>query len=294
MSRDLKPIYKVIIYLVLIAICTACIVPVVLIVSVSVSDNETLLREGYGILPKGFSLEGYKYVLKSWEKLLRSYVVSILVTTFGGITSLSLNALMGYVLSRRDYAFRKQLTVFFTIPMVLNGGMVANYIWITRYLDLKNNPLALVLPLLVVPWFIMLLRTFFSEIPFSLIEAARIDGGSEMTIFTKIILPLSKPALATVAMFTVLNYWNDWFTSLMYIDHSRLRNLQYQLYSIMSNTQQLLDAAMQAGASVSLAELPAENMRMAVCVIAAGPMLMIFPFFQKYFVRGLTVGGVKG
>lgn len=152
----------------------------------------------------------------------------------------------------------------------------------------------MIVPMLVVPWFIILLRTFFSQIPYSLIEAATVDGAGEMTIFARIILPLSKPALATVGMFITLNYWNDWFLPLMYIDKRELYNLQYRLYIMMRDVQEMIKNSAMSGMGISVADIPTESMRMAMCVVAAGPMLMVFPFFQKYFVKGLTVGGVKG
>ena len=248
----------------------------------------------YGILPKGFTLEAYKYVLKDMESILRSYGISIFVTVTGCVLGLSFNAMIAYVLSRKDYKYKKQLTVFLIIPMVLNGGLVPTYIWITKYLHLKNTIWVMILPMLIVPWFIILLRTFFSQIPSSLIEAATVDGASELTIFVKIVLPLAKPALATVGMFITLNYWNDWFQPLMYIDNSELYNLQYRLYILMRDVQEMIKNSSISGMGISIADLPTESMRMAMCVIAAGPMLVIFPFFQKYFVKGLTVGGVKG
>lgn len=204
------------------------------------------------------------------------------------------NAMIAYVLSRKDYKYRKQLTIFLIIPMVLNGGLVPTYIWISKYLHLKNTIWVMILPMLIVPWFIILLRTFFSQIPSSLMEAATVDGASELTIFVRIVLPLAKPALATVGMFITLNYWNDWFLPLMYVDNSELYNLQYRLYLMMRDVQEMIRNSASSGMGIGIADLPTESMRMAMCVIAAGPMLMIFPFFQKYFVKGLTVGGVKG
>ncbi len=294
MKKDISFGPKLAIYLFLVLICLICVIPIITVVSISFSSDLQIAKEGYGIFPKGFVLDAYKYVFKDSEAILRSYGVTILVTLMGLGGGLLLNAMIAYVLSRRDYVYRKQLTVFLIIPMVLNGGLVPTYIWMTKYLNLKNTIWAMLLPLLIVPWFIILLRTFFSEIPSSLMEAATVDGAGEFTIFFKIVLPLAKPALATVGMFITLNYWNDWFQPLMYVDNRDLYNLQYRLYILMRDVQEMMKNSAISGMGISIADMPTESMRMAMCVIAAGPMLVIFPFFQKYFVKGLTVGGVKG
>lgn len=294
MNKKLPIASRVVIYGILILICLICVIPIITVVSISFSSDMAIIKDGYGVLPKDFSLDAYKYALKDIEAILRSYGVSIFVTVTGCVFGLAFNAMIAYVLSRKDYRYRKQLTIFLIIPMVLNGGLVPTYIWISKYLHLKNTIWVMILPMLIVPWFIILLRTFFSQIPSSLLEAATVDGASELTIFVKIILPLAKPALATVGMFITLNYWNDWFLPLMYIDNSELYNLQYRLYLMMRDVQEMIRNSASSGMGIGIADLPTESMRMAMCVIAAGPMLMIFPFFQKYFVKGLTVGGVKG
>lgn len=294
MYNKLNPIAKTIIYAVLILICIACILPIITVISVSLSDEILLAKEGYGILPKGFTLDAYNYVFKDSGTILRAYGVSIGVTIAGLILGLVVNSLMAYALARQDYRFRKQLTIYLAIPMILNGGLIPTYILISNYLKLKDTFLVMILPILVVPWFIILLRTFFSQIPHSLIEAATIDGAGEIRIFAQIITPLAKPALATVGMFITLNYWNDWFLPMMYIENREMYNLQYKLYAIMRDVQEMTRNMSISGMGISIADIPTEGMRMAMCVVAAGPMLAVFPFFQKYFVKGLTVGGVKG
>lgn len=294
MKKELPIIQKTLIYIFLIFFCLLCVIPIITVVSISFSSDLSIAKEGYGIWPKDFTLDAYKYVFKDAEAILRSYGVTILVTAIGLAAGLLLNSMIAYVLAKKDYAYRKPLTVFLIIPMVLNGGLVPTYIWMTRYLHLKNTIWVMILPMLIVPWFIILLRTFFSQIPSSLMEAATVDGAGEWTIFAKIVLPLAKPALATVGMFITLNYWNDWFQPLMYIDNRDLYNLQYRLYILMRDVQEMLKNAAISGMGISVADMPTESMRMAMCVIAAGPMLVVFPFFQKYFVKGLTVGGVKG
>lgn len=279
---------------VLILVCIVCVVPIISILSISISSDAEMAKEGYSIFPRGFSLEGYKFALKSGSKVIRAYGISIFTTVVGTALGLLLNTLMAYVLSIPDFRFRKKLTLFVTIPMLLSGGLVPTYMMLTQYLHLKDNLLAVILPLAVVPWYIFLLRTFFKQIPYSLLESAKMDGASEFRVYAQIVLPLAKPALATVGMFLALAYWNDWYQYMLYIEDSSLVNLQYMLYRIMSDVSQLLKSAMVSGMSIDRSNIPSESMRMAMCLIAAGPMLVVFPFFQKYFVKGLTVGGVKG
>lgn len=294
MQQSVRRLPAAMMALALTVFCLLCIIPIVAVVSISLSNNLALAKNGYSLFPRDTTLAAYRFVFKNPDPIIRSYSVSILTTSLGCVLGLAVNAMMAYPLARTDYRHRGKLTVYLTIPMVLNGGLIPTYILITRYLQLKNTLLVLILPMLVVPWFIILLRTFFSQIPHSLVEAATIDGAGEMRIFLQIILPLAKPALATVGMFITLNYWNDWFLPLMYIDKRELQNVQYKLYVQMLDVQELIRNASMSGMSVSVAEIPTESMRMAMCVITAGPMLMIFPFFQKYFVKGLTLGGVKG
>ena len=293
MKKGVSLVPKIIIYTILILVCAACVIPLITVVSVSFSDDMRLIKEGYGILPKDFSLAGYAYVFKAPEKIFRAYGVTIVVTLLGLVLGVTVNALLAYVLSVREYRFHKQLTVFLLIPMLLSGGIVSSYIWITT-LHLKNTLWVMFLPALVSPWNVIMMRTFFLKLPGSLTEAAIIDGAGELTVFARIILPLSKPVLATIGMMTVLAFWNDWYAPLLYITKPELYNLQYRLYLIMRNVQEMTKAVMNAGMNISLKDLPTESMRMAMCVISAGPMLFVFPFFQKHLVKGLTVGGVKG
>ncbi len=285
---------RIIITLIMIVICVICLLPIVAIISISVSEQSRLIKEGYSLLPRGFSLDGYAFVFKDMEKILRAYRNSIIRTAIGTGLGLLMNSLFAYVLSRPKYRYRTALTIFLTIPMVLNAGLVPTYLVYTQYLHMKDSWAALIMPLAVVPWYIILMRTFFNQIPYELSEAARIDGAGEWRIYWNIVLPLAKPALATVGMFLALSYWNDWWYPMLYIETPELITLQHMLSRMMKDVIELANAAVQSGLNVSIADLPTEVMRMAMCMVAAGPMLFIFPFFQKYFVKGLTVGGVKG
>lgn len=248
------------------------------------------------MIPHEFSLEAYKAVFMSPGMILDSYMVTIITTVVGTIIGLCISASAGYVISRKNYRYRKILSFFIFFTMLFNGGLVPTYILMTQWLHLKNTIWALILPLVVNAWYIILMRGFFQGIPDSIMEAARIDGASELRIFFGIVLPLSKPVLATIALFYALAYWNDWYQSLLYIDNQKLYKLQYLLMQILKKSQFLNSAAGQAvmGTGASTSDMPTLNLRMAMCVVAVGPLLIAFPFFQKYFVKGITVGSVKG
>jgi putative aldouronate transport system permease protein len=277
-----------------ILVSLACVIPLLLIVSASFSEEASLATNGYSLIPKNFSLQAYRYVFKNPWQLLTSYGVTITVTVGGTIGSLFCVGMLAYVISRRDFEFHRFFSFLILFTLLFNGGMVPLYILISRYYHLKNNILVLILPYLVNPWYVFLMRGFFNDVPVELINAAKIDGARESTIFFQIVVPISKPAFATIGLFTAFGYWNDWWLSLMYIDNAKLGSLQYYLYRIMNNIQFLTSAMRSGGPAINLSNLPGETARMALCVLAAGPMLFIFPFFQKYFVRGLTIGAVKG
>lgn len=295
MKTDLKEkISMSLIHLVMIMFSIFCIIPFVAVLSISFSDEAAIGEHGYSLLPQGFSTQAYEYILKTPETILRAYGVTILVCIIGTLLSLLVMSLCAYPLSRKDFKYRNSVSFYIFFTMLFNGGLVPTYIWVSKYLNLGDTFWVLFLPIIVSPWYLLLLRTFFQTIPHEIIESAVIDGASEMTIYSKLIMPLSKPALATVGLFTVLGFWNDWFRGLLYIENPDLVTLQYMLYRMMANIQELQNAMMAGMVDVNIADLPNESARMAMCVLAAGPMIFIFPFFQKYFVKGLTVGSVKG
>lgn len=285
---------RVLIGIVLGIFCALCIIPIIAILSISLSDGKTLMKEGYSLLPRGFSWEGYGYIFRDVGAIIRAYIVSIGTTLVGTVLGLLLNAMFAYVLSRPNYRYRAALTIFLTIPMVLNAGLVPFYIFVTQTLKMKDTWAVMILPSAVVPWYIIMLRTFFAQLPYDLSESAIIDGAGEGRIFFQIVLPLSKPSLATVGMFLALQYWNSWYHPMLFIDDKTMYNLQYKLYKLMIDVMELMKAIATSGIGIAIGDLPSESMRMAMCIVAAGPMLVVFPFFQKYFVKGLTVGGVKG
>ncbi len=282
------------IHTVLAAFAALCIIPLWAVISISLTAESSISVDGYSLFPKAPSMLAYRYVLKNPELIARSYFISIIVTASGTLLSLLVISLVAFPLSRPDYRYRRPLTFYVFFTMLFNGGLVPWYILVSRYLDLKNTLAVLIVPYLLVPWFVLLLRTFFSQLPMSLFESAKIDGAGEFRSYFTILLPLSKPALATIGLFICLQYWNDWWLPLLYIEDEALVPLQYMPARMMANITYLTTQMTNTFISVNLSDLPNESARMAMCVLAAGPMLFVFPFFQKYFVRGLTAGSLKG
>jgi putative aldouronate transport system permease protein len=279
------------IHIILLVLSLAALIPLLLIISSSFTDEIALTRFGYNLIPHQFSTAAYELILRNPVVIVRAYGVTIFVTVVGTTTAVLLMSMLGYALSRPDFVLRKVLSFLVFFTMLFNGGIVPYYVLMTQYLRLQDTILALIVPYLVVAFYVLILRTYFSTIPQDLIDAARVDGAGEFRIFWSIALPLAKPALATIALFTALNYWNDWTTSLYFIRDTELYPLQYLLYILQSNIQ----AAQIQGAagSFTTGPLPAQSTRMAMAVLATGPAAIFFLFFQRYLVRGVTLGAFK-
>jgi putative aldouronate transport system permease protein len=273
-----------------------CIIPLLLVIGVSFTDENTIVVDGYNFIPKVFSAEAYKWVFKSGDAIVRAYGLSIVVTIVGTICSVAIIAMFAYVISRKDFKYRNTFSFIVFFTMIFNGGMVPWYMVYTNLIPIKNTIFALIFPALVNAWYVMIMRTFFqTNVPDSIIESAKIDGAAEFRTFIQIVIPLAKPGLATIALFQTLDFWNNWYLPLMLIDDSKLFNLQYILYKTLNAIQYLAQASnITGGAAQILANLPSQTARMAMCVLAIGPIILAYPFFQKYFVKGLTVGAVKG
>jgi len=284
---------NIIIHIFLILLALVCILPLLAVVSMSFSNNNDLTQLGFRLIPRHFDLSAFRYIFNDPKLILDGYKISIVVTTPGTVISLIFTSGISYVLSRHDYKFRSILgfIVFFTL--IFNGGLVPWYMLINNYLKLGNTIWALILPYAANAWYILLLRTFFQKLPFEIIESCYVDGASEFKIFFQIVLPLSLPGLATVGLLIMLMYWNDWWLSLLFIENANLSPLQLVLYKMLSNINYLTSST-AIPSYLKATNLPTENARMAMALLAAGPMLFVFPFFQKYFVKGLTVGAVKG
>lgn len=295
-NRVSKPA-NVVLNIIFILMALACVIPVLLVVAISFSAEQSINEYGYQLIPKIVSLEGYTFLASQSSMILRALGISIFVTVVGTVLGVLLTTLMGYVLSRPGYKLNGFLTMVVFIPMVFNGGLVSTYVVNTQFLGLKNSVWALILPLCVSSFNVIICRTFFkTTVPESLIESAKMDGAKQMTIFFRIVLPISLPVLATIGLFLCFAYWNDWYQSMLYIDDSKLYSLQALLNAILTNIQMLAKNAATMGGSAAdiLANMPQEAARMAIVVLIVLPIACAYPYFQKYFISGLTVGAVKG
>jgi putative aldouronate transport system permease protein len=272
-----------------------CIVPLLLILSVSFSDETEILNSGYRLIPLKFSLNAYEYIFKLPEAIINAYGISIFVTAAGTIGGLLITSMLAYTISRKDYKYRNATSFMIFFTMLFNGGLVPWYILISRVLNMSDKIYVLFVPYLVVPWYVFLMKGFFSDIGDSIVESAKIDGSSEFRTFFSIIVPISKPGLATVGLFFALMLWNDWWLPMLFINNNKLVTLQYMLYTIMSNIEFIsMQAGNTASVGIKFSKVPDLSARMATCILAIGPMLFAFPFFQKYLVKGIMVGSVKG
>ncbi|OMD34674.1 carbohydrate ABC transporter permease [Paenibacillus odorifer] len=283
--------------LIFILMAIACVVPVIVVLSISLTDESYIRETGYSILPTALSADAYAYIAKQGTMILRALGVSLLVTVVGTVLGVLLTTTMGYVISRPGYKLKNFLTWVVFIPMVFNGGLVSSYFINTNFLGLKNSVWALILPLAVSSFNVIICKTFFrSTIPDGLTESTEIDGASQFRTFFSIILPISLPVLATIGLFLCFGYWNDWFQSMLYIDNQNLYSLQALLNSLMSNADALARNSISMGISFAelVATMPKESARMAVAILIVLPVACAYPFFQRYFITGLTIGAVKG
>ncbi|MDR1539950.1 MAG: carbohydrate ABC transporter permease [Clostridiales bacterium] len=270
-----------------------CVLPMVLIFCVSLTSESSIIKNGYSFLPEVWSVEAYKLVFRNGLSILRSYGVSILITAAGTAAAVLVTALGAFTLSNKSVKYRNHLAFFFFFTMLFNAGIVPWYM-VCRFLGLQNNILALIVPsLMFSPFNLFLVRNFMAGLPDSLAESAKLDGANEAVIAFRISFPLSMPVLAAVALFYALAYWNDWWNAIMLVDNKNFYPLQYMLFRMQSEIQMIRDLQMHS-ASSSSANLPAESVKMATVILTVGPIIFLYPFLQKYFVKGLVVGGVKG
>ncbi|MDX2077833.1 MAG: carbohydrate ABC transporter permease [bacterium] len=281
--------FSVHIALIIFSLC--CLTPLLLIISASFTDEIALTRNGYSLIPSQFSTEAYDLIFKNPRAILQSYAITIFITVVGTTIAVTIMSLLAYALSRKEFVLRKPLSFFVFFTMLFNGGIVPYYILMTQYLRVQDTIFALLLPYFVVVFYVLILRTYFAALPEELFDAARVDGAGEWRIFFSIVLPLAKPALATIGLFTALNYWNDWTTSLYFIRDSNLYPLQYLLYIIQSNAQAM--QLQSAVGNITVGEVPTQTARMAMAVLATGPAALFFLFFQRYLIRGVTLGSFK-
>lgn len=285
---------KLILNIIMVAISLSYILPFLLMISISFSSEASISNFGYKLIPKAWSTEAYKMVFRNPTQIINSYKTTIAYSVLGTFLSVVVQSLMAYPLARNSYKKKKFITVYLMITMFFGGGLVPSYILNTQYLRLGNTFWIYIFPSLMSAWNVILFKTFFKALPEGLIEAAKLDGASEYRIYGTIVIPLSTPIIACVAFTTLLGKWNDWNTSLLYIRKSSLYSLQYLLQRIINESDYIKQMQGTAMEGFLGNEVPAETMRYATAVIAAGPMMIIFPFFQKYFAEGLVVGSVKG
>lgn len=274
-----------------------CIAPLLLVIAVSLTDEKIIDFYGYSFFPRVFSLASYNFVFFHSDQVIRAYGITIFVTAVGSISSLLITALLAYPLSRRDFPFRNFFTFFVFFTMLFSGGFVPWYIVCIQVLHLRDTIFALIVPYLVNAWYVIIMKTFYTmTIPESILESARIDGAGEFRTFFVIVVPLAIPALATIMLFRILTYWNDWWLPLTLINDEKLYNLQYLMYRVELNIQFLKSAMTKMGSQAAreILEIPSEGARMAMCIVSIGPIIAAYPFLQKYFVKGLTIGAVKG
>lgn len=287
---------QTIMHLVCILLCIICLAPFVLLIVSSFTEEAALVQNGYSFFPKKWSLESYSYIARKGATIFRAYGITIFVTLVGTTTSLLMTVLFAYPLSRKELPGRLGLSFFVFFTMLFNGGLIPTYLMYTGTFHIKNTIFALLVPgLLMNAFYVIMMRSFFTaNIPDSLVEAARIDGAGEYQILFKIVMPLSLPMLATLALMVGLGYWNDWLNGLYYLTDPSLFSIQNVLNKMVSDVQFLQTNASTLTSSMDTSKLPSVGIRMAIAVIGAIPVLCVYPFFQRYFVKGIVVGGVKG
>ena len=290
-SRDVL-VFKAVGYPLIFLFAAVCLIPFLIVIGSSFTAESYIIRNGYSILPKEWSIESYATIFRSPMAIIRAYGVTIFVTIAGTVLSVFLNTMAGYVLQRKDFEWRNKLSFFYFFTTLFSGGLMPWYIMCVKYLHLKDSIWAMILPGIVSVWNILLVKGFMASVPFEVTESAKIDGAGDFKIFLKLIWPLSKPVIATIGLFTALTYWNDWYNSMLFINNDHLYSLQYQLYKLLNDARVLRQLASEAGIVVDT--VPIESMKMALTVVVTGPIVLLYPFVQRYFIKGLTLGAVKG
>lgn len=281
--------------LILLVLSFLVIAPFILTLSISLSNDIDIANFGYKFIPKRIDLTAYKYVFQNPKSILDAYKITAIFSFVSMVLSTLLMAMIAYALTKKFLKGRRFMSLFIYFTMLFNGGLVPSYILITQYLHLDDTIWVYILPCLISPWYVFMMRTFFADLPGEVLESAEIDGANEFVIFFVIALPMSKAVLATIGLFVFLNQWNNWYTTMLYINDESLISLQYLLQRIMKNIELLRQYAQTSESSmVQIKDLPSETAQMAMAIIVAGPALVVFPFFQKYFVKGINVGSVKG
>ena len=286
-------VFEIITYTLLMLGSIICVVPFIMILSGSFSDNRTILVEGYSLLPRNFTISAYQTVFKAPKDILQAYKMTIYYTGLGTLLGLLMITLTAYVISRKEFKYRNTVSFLIYFTSIFGGGMIPWYLMYANVLGMKGSTFAIWFPALMSPFLVILMRTYVTgSVPDAITESAKIDGAGHLTIFTRIVLPVLGPGLATVGLFLALGYWNDWYRSSMFSTDSSTWELQFYLYDMLNASTALKQMAQNS--SISTKDLPTESVKLAMSVVATGPVLLFYPFVQKYFVSGITVGAVKG
>lgn len=279
-------------YLLITIYALACIIPFLLIIGTSFTSEAVIHAEGVQLIPKEFSMEAYQMVTKNGN-IWKSYILTIVMTGVGTFLGLSIISMTGYALQRKDFPFRNAISFYIYFTSLFSAGLAPYYLLMTQTYHLKDSYLAVLLPLMMSPWLIILMKNFVKAIPHEITESGKIDGAGDMKIFTALILPMLKPALATIGLFLALSYWNEWYQSALFLSTKvAIKPLQYTLYEVVNKIDALKNSV--AGQFVNVVDIPQEGVKMANAVLATGPIILLYPFVQKYFISGITVGAVKG
>jgi len=265
--------------------------PFWLLVMGSLTDNPTIMREGFSLWPSQFSLDAYRMVFAVPQMILRAYAVTIFITVAGTIGTVLLCSITGYALSRKDFQYRNYFAFFFYFPSLFSGGLIPFFLLMIS-LGMRNNPLSMILPGLMGFFFIVVLRSFFKQLPDEIGESGKMDGANELTICFKLYMPMAVPALATIGLFAALNYWNSWMPAMLFINNPNWFPLQLVLHRILNNAQTVMREGQAAG--IAVRNIPTQAFQLAMVCVATGPIILLFPYIQKYFIKGLTIGAVKG
>ena len=285
-------VFYVIAYSLVTIVAILCVIPFIVIISGSLTSNATIVKEGYGLLPKDITFAAYNTIFKAPQDILHAYLMTFYYTIVGTSVGLLMITLTAYVISRKDFKYRNNVSFLIYFTSIFGGGMIPWYLMYANVLGLKGSTLAIWFPALMNPFLVILMRTFIREaVPDAMTDSAKIDGAGHVTIFTKIVLPVIGPGLATVGLFLALGYWNDWYRSSMFSTSSKTWELQFYLYDLLNSTQAMKQMAQSV--SISTADLPTQSVKLAMAVVATGPVLLFYPLVQRYFVSGIMIGAVK-
>lgn len=286
-------VFNSISYVLLAVVSLICVLPFVIILSGSFTNNETILTQGYSILPRDITLEAYKTIFRFPKGILQAYKMTIFYTAIGTLVGLLLIAMTAYVISRKEFKYRNRISFLIYFTSIFGGGLIPWYLMYSSVLNLKGSTFVIWFPAIMSPFLIILMRTFITDsVPNALTEAAKLDGAGHVTIFLRVVMPIIKPALATVGLFLALGFWNDWYRSSMFSTDSSTWELQFYLYDMLNSSTAVQQ--MSSGSGTATADIPGESVKLAMAVVTTGPILLLYPFVQKYFVSGITIGAVKG